>query len=69
MFVVDIDIEILGGGGGGFLLHSCLFVPYFSWKYSHMRHHSNTGSVNRDEVFVPKKKKEIVVVAQEDGES
>jgi omega-6 fatty acid desaturase (delta-12 desaturase) len=33
---------------------------YFSWKYSHMHHHNNTGSVDRNEVFVPKKKKEIV---------
>ncbi|XP_020579018.1 delta(12)-oleate desaturase-like isoform X2 [Phalaenopsis equestris] len=38
----------------GFLLHSLLLVPYFSWKYSHRRHHSNTGSLDRDEVFVPK---------------
>jgi omega-6 fatty acid desaturase (delta-12 desaturase) len=37
-------------------------VPYFYWKYSHKRHHSNTGSVDRDEVFVPKKKKEIAAV-------
>ncbi len=29
-------------GGGGFLLHSCLLVPYFSWKYFHMFHHNNT---------------------------
>lgn len=28
-------------------------VPYFSWKHSHRRHHSNTGSVDKDEVFVP----------------
>jgi omega-6 fatty acid desaturase (delta-12 desaturase) len=34
-------------------------VPYFSWKYSHRRHHSNTGSLERDEVFVPKKKPQI----------
>lgn len=38
----------------GFILHSSLLVPYFSWKYSHRRHHSNTGSLDRDEVFVPK---------------
>jgi len=50
------------GGKGGFLLHSYLLVSYFSWKYSHRRHHNNTGSVNCDEVFVPKKKKEIVVI-------
>ncbi|KAJ3696597.1 hypothetical protein LUZ61_000302 [Rhynchospora tenuis] len=40
----------------GLVLHSALLVPYFSWKYSHRRHHSNTGSLERDEVFVPKKK-------------
>ncbi|KAK4753687.1 hypothetical protein SAY87_001791 [Trapa incisa] len=40
----------------GLLLHSSLLVPYFSWKYSHRRHHSNTGSMERDEVFVPKPK-------------
>ncbi|RWV78399.1 hypothetical protein GW17_00060640, partial [Ensete ventricosum] len=36
----------------GLVLHSALLVPYFSWKYSHRRHHSNTGSMDRDEVFV-----------------
>ncbi|KAJ8477994.1 hypothetical protein OPV22_021721 [Ensete ventricosum] len=36
-----------------------LLVPYFSWKYSHRRHHSNTGSIDRDEVFVPKPKSAI----------
>ncbi|KAL8456378.1 hypothetical protein ACS0TY_033721 [Phlomoides rotata] len=40
----------------GLILHSFLMVPYFSWKYSHRRHHSNTGSLDRDEVFVPKTK-------------
>nr|APQ41587.1 delta-12 fatty acid desaturase allele 2 [Perilla frutescens] len=40
----------------GLVLHSFLLVPYFSWKYSHRRHHSNTGSLERDEVFVPKVK-------------
>ncbi|XP_008799208.1 omega-6 fatty acid desaturase, endoplasmic reticulum isozyme 2-like [Phoenix dactylifera] len=40
----------------GLVLHSALLVPYFSWKISHRRHHSNTGSLDRDEVFVPKRK-------------
>lgn len=40
----------------GLILHSALLVPYFSWKYSHRRHHSNTGSLERDEVFVPRPK-------------
>ncbi|KAL8096699.1 delta(12)-fatty-acid desaturase FAD2-like [Apium graveolens] len=43
----------------GLVLHSSLLVPYFSWKYSHRRHHSNTGSLERDEVFVPKHKSEL----------
>lgn len=43
----------------GLTLHSALLVPYFSWKYSHRRHHSNTGSLERDEVFVPKPKSSL----------
>ncbi|XP_073043085.1 delta(12)-fatty-acid desaturase FAD2-like [Primulina eburnea] len=43
----------------GLILHSSLLVPYFSWKYSHRRHHSNTGSLDRDEVFVPKVKSSL----------
>lgn len=43
----------------GLILHSSLLVPFFSWKYSHRRHHSNTGSLERDEVFVPKTKSGI----------
>ncbi|CAM6106583.1 unnamed protein product [Calypogeia fissa] len=43
----------------GFIFHSCLLVPYFSWKYSHRRHHSNTASIERDEVFVPKAKESV----------
>jgi omega-6 fatty acid desaturase (delta-12 desaturase) len=37
----------------GLIVHSALLVPYFSWQISHKRHHSNTGSVEHDEVFVP----------------
>lgn len=37
----------------GIVIHTCLLVPYFSWKISHRRHHSNTGNVGKDEVFVP----------------
>jgi omega-6 fatty acid desaturase / acyl-lipid omega-6 desaturase (Delta-12 desaturase) len=40
----------------GFVLHSALLTPYFSWKYSHRRHHANTGSMENDEVYVAKKK-------------
>uniref|UniRef100_A0A1D1YEF5 Omega-6 fatty acid desaturase, endoplasmic reticulum isozyme 2 n=1 Tax=Anthurium amnicola TaxID=1678845 RepID=A0A1D1YEF5_9ARAE len=38
----------------GWVLHSSLLVPYFSWKHSHRRHHANTGSMDTDEVYIPK---------------
>ncbi|KAH3688634.1 hypothetical protein WICPIJ_000379 [Wickerhamomyces pijperi] len=37
----------------GWILHSYLLVPYFSWKYSHGKHHKATGHLTRDTVFVP----------------
>ncbi|CAL5003554.1 unnamed protein product [Urochloa decumbens] len=42
----------------GLLLHSALLAPYFSWKYSHLRHHANTGSLDRDEVYVPRRRRD-----------
>lgn len=38
----------------GWILHSVLLVPYFSWKISHGKHHKSTGHIERDMVFVPK---------------
>ncbi|KAK0391580.1 hypothetical protein NLU13_1080 [Sarocladium strictum] len=38
----------------GWVLHSALLVPYFSWKYSHSAHHKATGHIERDMVFVPR---------------
>ncbi|OIS96400.1 PREDICTED: delta(12)-fatty-acid desaturase FAD2-like [Nicotiana attenuata] len=43
----------------GFILHSALLVPYFSWKNIHRRHHSNTGSLESDILFVPRLKSEL----------
>ncbi|TDH65983.1 hypothetical protein CCR75_004890 [Bremia lactucae] len=37
----------------GLIVHSALLVPYHSWRISHRKHHSNTGSCENDEVFVP----------------
>lgn len=37
----------------GFTLHTFLLVPYFAWRQSHHLHHKSTGSVERDENFVP----------------
>lgn len=44
----------------GWLFHSYLMVPYFSWKYSHSKHHKATGHMTRDMVFVPKRKEEFL---------
>lgn len=38
----------------GWVLHSALLVPYFSWKISHGKHHKHTAHMERDMVFLPK---------------
>ncbi|KAI9884469.1 MAG: hypothetical protein M1823_003742 [Watsoniomyces obsoletus] len=38
----------------GWICHSALLVPYFSWKISHGKHHKATGHIERDMVFVPR---------------
>ena len=38
----------------GWILHSSLLVPYFSWQISHSKHHKATGHMERDMVFVPR---------------
>ncbi|KAK4208341.1 fatty acid desaturase-domain-containing protein [Rhypophila decipiens] len=42
----------------GFILHSSLLVPYFSWKISHGKHHKGTAHMERDMVFVPRTRAE-----------
>ena len=37
----------------GFFAHSALMVPYYSWKFSHHRHHMYTGNMEKDMAFVP----------------
>lgn len=37
----------------GFILHSALLVPYYSWKITHARHHKAAGDLQRDVVYVP----------------
>lgn len=43
----------------GWVLHSYLIVPYFSWKFSHSKHHKATGHLTRDMVFIPYTKEEF----------
>ncbi|KAL2133098.1 hypothetical protein VTI74DRAFT_2929 [Chaetomium olivicolor] len=38
----------------GWVLHSALLVPYFSWQLSHSKHHKATGNMARDMVFLPR---------------
>ncbi|KAM9901892.1 hypothetical protein OXX79_004269 [Metschnikowia pulcherrima] len=44
----------------GWVLHSYWLVPYFSWKFSHGKHHKATGHMTRDMVYVPKTREEFV---------
>ena len=37
----------------GFVLHSALLVPYFSWQRSHALHHARTNHLDLGETFVP----------------
>ena len=41
------------------IIHSLLWTPYFSWKISHHRHHMNHASIERDEVYVPKTRRDL----------
>lgn len=41
------------------ITHSFLWTPFFSWKISHHRHHSNHASMERDEVYVPKTRTDL----------
>ncbi|MGH1489276.1 MAG: fatty acid desaturase [Acidimicrobiales bacterium] len=41
--------------GIGFVLHSALLVPYFSWQRSHAIHHAKTNHVIDGETHVPKR--------------
>ncbi|PSR70427.1 hypothetical protein PHLCEN_2v13678 [Hermanssonia centrifuga] len=43
----------------GFISHSFLWTPYFSWKISHHRHHKSHASMERDEVYVPKTRSDL----------
>ena len=37
----------------GYLLHSALLVPYFSWQRSHALHHARPNHLDLGETFVP----------------
>ena len=37
----------------GYVLHSALLVPYFSWQRSHAMHHAHTNHIYKGETHVP----------------
>jgi len=39
--------------GVGFVLHSLLLVPYFTWRHSHAVHHAHCNHLERGETHVP----------------
>ncbi|RPD52977.1 linoleoyl phosphatidylcholine delta-12 acetylenase [Lentinus tigrinus ALCF2SS1-7] len=49
--------------GIGWVLHSLLLTPYFSWCVSHHRHHTNHASMEKDEAYVPKTRTDLGIPA------
>ncbi|KAF9553777.1 hypothetical protein CPC08DRAFT_727660 [Agrocybe pediades] len=45
----------------GFMCHTALWTPYFSWKYTHQSHHRHHGSMEKDEHWVPRTRSELNV--------
>ncbi|XP_017251581.1 delta(12)-fatty-acid desaturase FAD2-like [Daucus carota subsp. sativus] len=46
----------------GFITHSVVLFPYFSFKFSHHRHHSRTGSLEEEEFDIPLLKSQVSFV-------
>mmetsp|Transcript_19803 Transcript_19803/g.62352 ORF Transcript_19803/g.62352 Transcript_19803/m.62352 type:complete len:415 (-) Transcript_19803:245-1489(-) len=44
----------------GWVLHSALLVPYFSWQYSHAKHHAKTNHLMDGESHNPNSKQDVV---------
>ncbi|KAF8574086.1 linoleoyl phosphatidylcholine delta-12 acetylenase [Ramaria rubella] len=43
----------------GYVLHTALWTPYFSWKYSHHSHHSHHASMEKDEFYIPSTRSQL----------
>ena len=39
--------------GAGFILHSSLLTPYFSWRSTHRTHHRYSAHIEKDSNYVP----------------
>jgi len=45
----------------GLILHSCLLVPYHSWRITHGTHHKSNCHLDRDQVYVPVTKHQVLI--------
>ncbi|KAH8108807.1 fatty acid desaturase-domain-containing protein [Phellopilus nigrolimitatus] len=52
--------------GLGYVLHTLLWTPYFSWKIVHHRHHANHASMEKDEVYIPKTRSDLGIPTVDD---
>ncbi|KAI0827027.1 fatty acid desaturase-domain-containing protein [Trametes gibbosa] len=43
----------------GFVLHSAMGVPFFTWRYSHAKHHAATSHMTREEAYVPRTRSQL----------
>ncbi|KAJ7155454.1 delta-12 fatty acid desaturase [Mycena crocata] len=48
----------------GYTLHSFLLTPFYAWRLSHHAHHKATMSVERDENYVPRTRKDYNLPAE-----
>ena len=46
----------------GYIVHSSLLVPYFSWQYTHQKHHKYTNHLTLGETHVPPTKNEFFLM-------
>lgn len=45
----------------GFILHSSMMTPYFSWRSTHRRHHIYANNLSKDHNYVPPRRDEYAL--------
>ncbi|KAL9617927.1 MAG: hypothetical protein Q9160_007293 [Pyrenula sp. 1 TL-2023] len=45
----------------GFILHSSMLTPYFSWRSTHRRHHIYANNLSKDHNYVPPRRDEYAL--------
>ncbi|KAF4617265.1 hypothetical protein D9613_005669 [Agrocybe pediades] len=51
----------------GFICHTVLCTPYFSWKFTHQLHHRHHASMEKDQHWVPRSRSSIKSSSLEDA--